>query len=244
MSSDLETYYKRYYKDTPAGQMYTMEAKGHPSRLLTFQDWLREKVPAGGKVLDIGCGDMHFATMMPEYDWVGIDFNTDKAKGRAVVQDIMKPPYPFEAGSFDAIVCSEVLEHVWDIKVVHREARRLLKKEGVYIISTPNFQWIDHFLSHFEQLITDDTKTWTVEHIRHYTPTTHTRFLNESGFGVNKIAGADPQYSGVMAHASKVLFENLQARAPGLLDLGRVEQLVGFMFPSISHTVILEASKV
>lgn len=244
MSRNLEEYYRRYYKDTPMGALYTMERKGNPSRLLTFQDWLIERVPEGGKVLDIGCGDMHFSTLMPQFEWLGVDINTDMAKGKALTHDIMQTPYPLEAQSFDAIVCSEVLEHVWDLKIVHREAKRLLKRTGVYIISTPNFMWIEHFLNNFTQLITDHNKSWTLEHIRQYTSGTHQKYLNECGFGVDKVAGADPTYSAHMGHAVKVLYENLEIKCPGQFSKDRVEQLVGYMFPEINHTVILQASKV
>lgn len=244
MSDPMAEYYKKYYTDTPETQLYTMEKKGHASRLLVFQDWLKEKVKPGGKVLDIGCGDMHFSTLMPEYEWTGVDINIDRAKGRAIKYDIMQTPYPLPAAEFDAIVCSEVLEHVWDLRVIHREAKRLLKRDGVYIVSTPNFAWIEHFLQNFSQLLTDTDKTWTMEHIRQYTSGTHKRYLNECGFAVDRVAGADPQYSGHMAHAVEVLYHNLEHRSPGQYDHGRVEQLVGLMFPEISHTVILQASKV
>lgn len=242
--SDIIKYYEGYYKNTPQNQLYTMEGRGNPSRLLTFQDWLQEKVKPGGKVADIGCGDMHFATMMPEYEWLGIDINIERAKGKALKHDIMSTPYPLEAASFDAIVCSEVLEHVWDLRVIHKEARRLLKRDGVYIISTPNYFWIEHFLQSFSQLITDVDKSWTMEHIRQYTSGTHKKFLNECGFVVDKYTGADPQYSGQMSHAVEVLQKNLDAKVPGQYSQERVVQLVGHMFPEISHTVILQASKI
>ncbi|MBI2995932.1 MAG: class I SAM-dependent methyltransferase [Candidatus Melainabacteria bacterium] len=45
---------------------------------------------------------------------------------------------PFENNSVDYIVCTEVLEHVIDPKIVLRELSRVLKKDGLIIVSIPN----------------------------------------------------------------------------------------------------------
>ena len=46
---------------------------------------------------------------------------------------------PFEAGTFDRIVCSEVLEHVPDPDVVLAEIARVLKPGGIFVASVPRY---------------------------------------------------------------------------------------------------------
>jgi SAM-dependent methyltransferase len=44
---------------------------------------------------------------------------------------------PFEAGAFDAIICSELLEHVPDPRPVLEEMRRTLRSGGIVLICAP-----------------------------------------------------------------------------------------------------------
>ena len=50
---------------------------------------------------------------------------------------------PFNDASFDAIVCFEVLEHVFNIEEVLAEIYRVLKPNGQLLISIP-FAWDEH----------------------------------------------------------------------------------------------------
>ncbi len=45
---------------------------------------------------------------------------------------------PFEDGSFDLVVCFEVIEHILDQEDVVREFARVLSPEGLLLTSTPN----------------------------------------------------------------------------------------------------------
>lgn len=243
MSSSLEEYYINDYHRLG----YSLKASGKTSRVRQIQKALRSKLKPGELVLDIGCGDLHLADLMPEYAWVGIDISDAKAKVNQktiIVHDIMKTPYPdLDAGSFDAVVCTEVLEHVWDLRVIHKEVNRLLKANGTYVISTPNFDWLDHFMTHFRPLITDKDKPHTWEHIRQYNPKSHVGFLNETGFNVISQWGADAQYSGVLGPARVHLQNAIRTRLGATLELDECDMIVGEMFPDFSHTIGLVALK-
>lgn len=244
MSNDID-YYKSYY-DRMGDNSYTGESVKDTSRMLVFKEWLRSYLKPGAKVLDIGCGDGVFAKLMPEFEWYGVDINIEKAKAtlkdNAFEQDLMKPPYPFESGTFDAIVCSEVLEHLWDLRVVHKEAKRLLKRDGVYVISTPNFDWITNHLEHHRKILSEAEKHWTFEHIRHYNFDIHQKYLNEQGFVVDKHAGADAHYCPVFANACRAIQAGL--RNDGIeVPENRLHQLVGEGVPFYQHTVIISARK-
>lgn len=45
---------------------------------------------------------------------------------------------PFADGSFDSVVCSEVLKHVGDANAVMAEASRVLRPGGAFVFSLPN----------------------------------------------------------------------------------------------------------
>jgi SAM-dependent methyltransferase len=53
--------------------------------------------------------------------------------------DLEQGPFPLESDSADAVVLTEVIEHLWvDPLCALSEANRVLKRDGVLLISTPN----------------------------------------------------------------------------------------------------------
>lgn len=257
--SDANAYYKSYY-ETMGDAAYLGEKSKATSRMLVFQEWLRAELKPGAKVLDIGCGDAIFAELMPEFEWYGVDINTEKAAIRhkrlfdwdahgegypeALVQhDLMQPPYPWVDKYFDAIICSEVLEHLWDLRVVHKEAKRLLKREGLYVISTPNFDWISNHLEHFRRIMQVDGQGWTWEHIRHLNFDTHKAFLNECGFAVEKHTGADAHYCPIFASMCRAIRDGLRQQNIEVAE-EVLHMWAGAGVPHYQHTVIVSSRKV
>jgi 2-polyprenyl-6-hydroxyphenyl methylase / 3-demethylubiquinone-9 3-methyltransferase len=49
---------------------------------------------------------------------------------------------PFQSGSFDVVLCCDVLEHVQDLPAVVSEISRVLKTGGVFIYDTFNRTWM------------------------------------------------------------------------------------------------------
>jgi len=74
-------------------------------------------------------------------------FNIDEVSGRAIYANLSqaKNPHvlcraefvPFRDESFDVVVCSEVLEHLLDPKVVLTEIFRVLRRQGIALICVP-----------------------------------------------------------------------------------------------------------
>ncbi|MEO1552347.1 MAG: class I SAM-dependent methyltransferase [Pseudomonadota bacterium] len=113
---------------------------------------------AGDRVLDLGCGEgrhVHGLYMLGHLDIVGIDLDPDSLKkaedGLATLpkpagDEIAKVVFEtgdatalrFEDDSFDAIICSEVLEHLPDYDAALTEMRRVLKPDGKLCISVPH----------------------------------------------------------------------------------------------------------
>lgn len=245
MSDPLTKYYKSYY-EREGDKAYLMEEQRYASRVLTIQDWIKANAKPGDKILDVGCGDMYLSKAMPEYSWQGIDVNISRAKGPAIEQDLMSTPYPFEAASFDLVVNSETMEHIWDMRVVHREVNRLLKQGGLYILTTPNFSWLDHYMQHFNHLLWDpDNRPHTSEHIRQYNFVVHEKWLKATGFTITDFTGADAHYSVFLQEARGYLKQHL-LETLGHKEYendGRVDQILGRCFRVFSHTICLLARK-
>lgn len=102
---------------------------------------------ANGRVLDFGCGngDVVLALHAQGRDATGIELDEPR------IRDALKPgaaphvvlygggiPLPFEAGAFDWIVSTEVIEHVPDIARYIPEFRRLLRPGGRVLVTTPD----------------------------------------------------------------------------------------------------------
>jgi len=99
-----------------------------------------------GKLLDFGCGSKPYEKLfINSNEYIGVDY---KIEGRT--ENIDKIDYfydgkkiPFENNTFDGILCTEVLEHVFNIDEVLEELNRVLKPNGKALITTP-FMWEEH----------------------------------------------------------------------------------------------------
>jgi len=92
-------------------------------------------------VLDIGCGSSRIVQSLPGV--VGVDLQIRKlrwlrAPGRHLVQASMSD-LPFADGSFAAVICSEVIEHVPRDEVRLEEMVRVLAPGGSLILGTPDY---------------------------------------------------------------------------------------------------------
>ena len=99
-----------------------------------------------GHLLDFGCGTKPYKFFFNNCkDYVGVDY---KIEGREEKQKDVDVFYdgkliPFPNNSFDSILCTEVLEHVFNIDELLQEFNRVLKKNGKALITTP-FMWEEH----------------------------------------------------------------------------------------------------
>ena len=121
--------------------------------------WLEKtltNIPAGKRLLDAGAGEQQFKRFCKHLNYVSQDFAQYKPAeletglqmpkwdyGKLdIISDIASIPEP--DGSFDVILCTEVFEHIINPLEAVREFSRLLKKDGVLIITAP-FCSLTHF---------------------------------------------------------------------------------------------------
>ncbi len=125
----------------------------------TRDDWLARTlsaVPAGWRILDAGAGEGKYRPQCGHLRYVAQDFARYDGRGDGrglqtgawdrsrldIVSDITEIPEP--DGSFDAVLCVEVLEHLPDPPAALREFSRLLRRGGRLILTAP-FCSLTHF---------------------------------------------------------------------------------------------------
>lgn len=131
-------------------------------------------IPDGLRILDAGAGELknkplcdhlnYVSQDICEYngagDYTGLqmgDWDTSKID---IVCDIADIPEP--NASFDVILCSEVLEHVSDPLKVLNEFSRLLKTNGLLILTAP-FSSLVHFAPYYYS--TGFSRYWYEHHL-------------------------------------------------------------------------------
>lgn len=109
-----------------------------------YQDLL----PLHEPVLDVGCGDGHFASVaFPRPLTAGIDPSGEmlrEAKGRKAYHHLVRSvggALPFANKYFATVVSNSVLEHIPDVDAVLAEIGRVLEPGGRFIFCVPS----DHF---------------------------------------------------------------------------------------------------
>lgn len=101
----------------------------------------------GKKVLDIACGEGYGSNLLAEYaeQVTGVDISEEAIFHAAIAYKKENLRFkhgsvlniPFNEETFDVVVCFETLEHVSNHQKMISELKRVLRPEGILIISTP-----------------------------------------------------------------------------------------------------------
>ncbi len=126
-------------------------------------DWVIERLkqlPIGGVILDVGSGPQPFKKHCTHLQYVSQDFSQynpeENPSGlhledweyskQDIISDIVS--IPRANASFDAILCTEVFEHIPAPIDAIKELSRLLKPNGILILTAP-FCSMTHFAPYF-----------------------------------------------------------------------------------------------
>jgi 2-polyprenyl-3-methyl-5-hydroxy-6-metoxy-1,4-benzoquinol methylase len=141
-----------YYTENPA--VYKTLEEMDPSMYQKYMDWVVKSAPAGGTILDVGCGTGYVANTLARQglDVSGIDANTisltkaQQGPAKFFLASDYRLPFPSE--SFDVVGSYTVLEHIGDPELFLGEQVRVVKKGGVLIVGCPNFMQVVGLASH------------------------------------------------------------------------------------------------
>jgi len=163
----------------------------------------RELLPClgdGRKILDAGSGRLPEQYLRAEIMATGAQLTTldlFAGEGVDVAGDVADLPFPAE--SFEAVLCTQVLEHVQDPQAVCRELYRVLKPGGVAVVTAPQSAWLHNLPYHYF----------------HFTRIGLAQMLERSGFKVEKIEPQGGHFIILALHlhyTARVLHNHFQGR--------------------------------
>lgn len=154
------------------------------------------EVPAGARVLDLGCASGYLAAHLGARGCEVVGFERDpEAAGRArascaeVIVGDLESPADRQAvhGPFDVVVAGDVLEHLSDPAAVLRFVRGVLAPAGFAVVSLPNVAaWpvrLGLLRGRFEYT---DVGILDRTHLRFFTRSTAHELARAAGFDVER----------------------------------------------------------
>ena len=169
--------------------------------IVTRQRLAYKLAPGGETVLDIGCNYGHLLYMLTDkYNHVhGIDIQPEPIRRireitadneciSATVGDANEV-LNFPDRSFDTVIATAVIEHLFDPYFFIRECRRILTSNGTLIIEAPNVAWLPNRIRLLtgNLPVTSDAQGWDGGHLHYFTINSLKTLLTENGFRVVRI---------------------------------------------------------
>lgn len=176
---------KKFYESIPDGyydQVYNnkrgIQSKWHELKFRKVNDVIDKIKPKN--VLDVACGPGTFLGQLPkkkESSYYGTDiaenqikFANNKYSSKNVkflVSEDAK--YPFDDNFFDVITAIEFIEHISSksFEANLKEMKRCLKKNGIIILTTPNYFSLWPILEYIVSKVT--SQNYIEQHISKYT---------------------------------------------------------------------------
>jgi len=171
---------KAYYEESAQqrGDMDDYWAKGFYQSILVAEIFKLIRSLPGNKIMDIGCGDGRNVTFLSkrDKDVLGLDISftrlkrtlnkTKKQQNKILLVQSYAEKLPVKSNSFDGVICTEVIEHIFDVESLYKEFYRILKNDGWLLISIPTVSLKKYFdMRHIRKPIYHDEH----EHVREYT---------------------------------------------------------------------------
>jgi len=167
-------------------------------------------VAGSALILDVGCGDGSAlavaAAQNPAHRFAGLDWSADalrqaRGRGLTVVRGSVSPRLPVADGAADVVIMSELIEHLVDPDGAVAEVRRVLRRGGSLLLSTPNLAaWYNRGLLAvgIQPVFSEVSLTGVfgrpgrvvAGHLRLFTRRALTGFLTASGFRCVTVTGA------------------------------------------------------
>jgi len=152
--------YDQLWGDSANLNVYTTEG-GHARERLKKEiaDYAASLLPASAHIADIGCGvgDLlgELSARKPGVRVSGLDFSAKAVEAARhtfpageFLHHVIDRTLPYPDQSFDAVFCTDVLEHLEHPRLVAAELVRICKKGGHVIIVVPDGD-VDQFFGHY-----------------------------------------------------------------------------------------------
>ncbi len=115
-----------------------------------------------GRILELGCGispmlEPGTNVVQTDISWNALKYLTTQSKDKGAYRTLHcdGTRLPFLSQSFDLIVCSEVIEHIEEDQKLLDEIARILKKNGILLLTCPvhprYYGFDDEFVGHFRR---------------------------------------------------------------------------------------------
>ena len=157
---------------------------------------LKNFVPRGARILDIGCATGNFLRLAQAYGYDCYGLDISEFAVQYVRDEIGVPCFLGEVASagipasyFDVVTMHHVLEHVDDPIEYLQSVKRVLRKGGTLVVEVPNFASYDSKLegAQWVDLRPD-------QHFNQFEPRTLTACLKKSGFTPYMVTSYSPHH--------------------------------------------------
>lgn len=122
-------------------------------RHLTIRRWLREV--HSGIILNVGCGTLRLPGHSERWRVVNLEVARRPFPNLVLYDGSI---FPFQDNSFDAVLCLDVLEHVPNDSLMLSEIARVLKPDGMLVLTTPS---IEHDFRELRMPLGNRAKEWS-----------------------------------------------------------------------------------
>jgi SAM-dependent methyltransferase len=203
------------------------------------KEFLLREIGRGKRVLDVGCLGGQISRLILERGnevW-GIELNPEAAevarsRGVRVKVANVEEGLPFEDSGFDVVNAGQLAPQLYDTRAFFREACRVLKPGGVFLLTTPNLNSLDNrvrvLLGGYPSVVGAYPEDHHGEKIRLFNIAKIRELCERTGFAVERIEGV-----------------SFLDERPGLTRrVGRAPVAVaGRWLPSLSKLLLVKARK-
>jgi len=190
---------KGFYDKFYTSEMLDLDEQGNTFSKIAP---LWKKTTSFAKVLDLGCGAGVVSEELVKYghEVHGIDIQDEAVRRacfrglRAKVHDINQG-IPFEDGTFNVVIATDILEHLFEPQFILKEIYRVLKNDGYAIVTLPlHFDIIQRLkiffgggiISHEHLQYSANCRPWNYIHIRFFILAEVYEFIKLCNFTVEK----------------------------------------------------------
>jgi 2-polyprenyl-3-methyl-5-hydroxy-6-metoxy-1,4-benzoquinol methylase len=183
---EIKNYYPEEYHPMVLKEELSGEDKAGLNFFFGFRYRFLSRFKKEGKLLDVGTGEGMFLKLLRDNGWKGELAGVEPSKKAAAfarerlglnVMDGDLKSLDIQTGQFDVVTMWEVMEHLPDPNENLKEIFRILKDDGIFLASVPNFNSIQSLIF---------GRWWyglkTPVHLSHFTPRTMSMLLRNNGF--------------------------------------------------------------